>query len=107
MSSVRTLNKMKWLVCARNLAKDWSDHPADVKVTTEGEISIGGPFTLVDHEGVERNSVTDYGGKFMLIYFGFTFCPDICPTELTKMAEVINRLGMTRSSSLWGSSLIT
>lgn len=53
---------------------------------------LGGPFRLVDQDG---KSVTDasYAGKFMLVYFGFTFCPDVCPTELQAMATAIDDLG--------------
>ncbi len=54
--------------------------------------AIGGSFTLIDHNG---NSVTeeDYSASYKLVYFGFTFCPEICPTELQKMASVLNTLG--------------
>lgn len=48
--------------------------------------AIGGPFDLVDQDGITR-SEKDYAGKYKLIYFGFTYCPAICPTELSKMAE--------------------
>lgn len=53
---------------------------------------LGGPFRLVDQDG---KNVTDasYAGKFMLVYFGFTFCPDVCPTELQAMATAIDDLG--------------
>ncbi len=43
------------------------------------------------------NRVVDacvYSGRFQLIYFGFTHCPDVCPVELQKMADIINYLGM-------------
>ena len=61
-----------------------------------GKPLIGGPFCLVDHFGraVTSASMSD---KFKLIYFGFTFCPDICPIELEKMAKVIDTLGSWRT----------
>lgn len=53
---------------------------------------IGGPFKLVDGDG---RTVTDrdFGGKYMLIYFGYTFCPDVCPTTLNEVAEAVEKLG--------------
>ncbi|OIN86929.1 MAG: hypothetical protein AUJ12_04140 [Alphaproteobacteria bacterium CG1_02_46_17] len=48
--------------------------------------SIGGPFSLVDQDGQPRTE-KDYADKFKLMYFGFTYCPAICPTELSKMSE--------------------
>jgi len=46
--------------------------------------AIGGPFTLVDQDG---RTVTDrdFAGRYRLIYFGYTFCPDVCPTDLQKL----------------------
>jgi protein SCO1/2 len=55
-------------------------------------VSIGGPFSLIDHTGTAVTDTT-YRGRMMLIFFGFTHCPDICPTELQVMAEVLDRLG--------------
>ena len=59
---------------------------------TEGEVSIGGDFTLTDQNG---KTVTnkDFAGKLMLVYFGFTYCPDICPTDLSVMAQAVSKLG--------------
>lgn len=53
---------------------------------------IGGPFTLVDHHG---KSVTerDYLGKPTLIFFGFTNCPDVCPTTLSELTTRLQELG--------------
>lgn len=51
-----------------------------------------GPFSLVDHNG--RNVTDkDYRGKFMLVFFGYTYCPDVCPTELGAMADALDLLG--------------
>lgn len=54
--------------------------------------SIGGPFTLIDQHG---NTVTDQSlrGQYLLIYFGYTFCPDVCPTELQAMSQAVDALG--------------
>lgn len=53
---------------------------------------IGGPFTLVDHNGDTVTDV-DFRGRFMLIYFGYTFCPDVCPTAAVMMAHALKELG--------------
>ncbi len=53
---------------------------------------FGGPFELVDQDGAPRTDA-DYRGRFMLIYFGYTFCPDICPTNLAVMSEALDALG--------------
>jgi protein SCO1/2 len=53
---------------------------------------IGGPFTLMDgarHEVTDR----DFRGKLMLVFFGYTNCPDVCPTELQTMARTLDKLG--------------
>jgi cytochrome oxidase Cu insertion factor (SCO1/SenC/PrrC family) len=53
---------------------------------------IGGPFALIDQDG-KRRTDTDFRGQFMLVYFGFTYCPDVCPTDLQQMALAVDQLG--------------
>jgi protein SCO1/2 len=55
-------------------------------------MTLGGPFRLTDHTG-RAVTEADFAGRFMLIYFGFTYCPDVCPTELGTMAAAIDELG--------------
>ena len=57
-----------------------------------GKAAIGGPWTLVNTDGVPVTD-QDYKDKFMLVYFGFTFCPDICPNELVKMSHLLDKIG--------------
>jgi cytochrome oxidase Cu insertion factor (SCO1/SenC/PrrC family) len=60
--------------------------------TQTGTALIGGPFSLTDQTGRPVTDA-DYRGSHMLIYFGFTFCPDVCPTELQVMATALDQLG--------------
>jgi protein SCO1/2 len=55
-------------------------------------MTIGGPFTLVEGDGT---AVTDrtFHGRWLLVYFGYTYCPDICPTTLNELAETLAQLG--------------
>jgi cytochrome oxidase Cu insertion factor (SCO1/SenC/PrrC family) len=53
---------------------------------------IGGPFTLTDQDGRRRTDM-DFHGRLMLVYFGFTYCPDVCPTDLQQIGLALDRLG--------------
>jgi protein SCO1/2 len=59
-------------------------------------LSIGGPFALQDGDG---RTVTDkdFRGKYLLVYFGYTFCPDVCPTTLGAVADAMDKLGPAAS----------
>jgi protein SCO1/2 len=57
-----------------------------------GKALIGGPFVLTDQNGKQVTD-KDFRGRFMLVYFGFTFCPDVCPSALQVMAAALDKLG--------------
>lgn len=57
-----------------------------------GNTLIGGAFTLTDHTG-KVVTEADFRGRYLIIYFGYTFCPEICPTELQDISEALDLLG--------------
>ena len=57
-----------------------------------GQASIGGPFRLIDQNGRERSDA-EFRGRLMLVNFGYTHCPDICPLGLALMTDALDRLG--------------
>lgn len=61
-------------------------------ITMPGNVTVGGPFALADPDG-KLVTDTDFRGRWMLIYFGYTFCPDVCPTELQAVVAGLEKLG--------------
>lgn len=61
-------------------------------VTTSGKALVGGPFKLVDQHGKTITN-EDFRGRYMLVFFGFTHCPDICPAELQVISAALEELG--------------
>jgi protein SCO1 len=61
-------------------------------VQSSGAALIGGPFSLVGGDGKPVTD-RDFRGRYMLIFFGFTHCPDICPAELQVVAQALEQLG--------------
>src|SRR3954467_15628959 len=51
--------------------------------------AIGGPFTLVDQNG-RTVSDRDFAGKYRIVYFGYTHCPDVCPTDLATISQALS-----------------
>ncbi len=68
------------------------DEQGEITSSGVGLPTIGGPFELVDHKG-RAVTEADYRGKFMLVFFGYTYCPDVCPTELQVIGEAMDQLG--------------
>jgi protein SCO1/2 len=63
-----------------------------------GKALVGGPFSLIDQTG-KRVTDQDFRGKVMLVFFGFTNCPDICPAGLQVMTAALEKLG-TRADDI-------
>jgi protein SCO1/2 len=59
---------------------------------TVGQALVGGPFELTSHDG-QRVADKDFRGRLMLVYFGFTYCPDICPAGLQVITAALEKLG--------------
>jgi cytochrome oxidase Cu insertion factor (SCO1/SenC/PrrC family) len=57
-----------------------------------GRGPIGGPFTLTDPTG-KRRSDSEFRGRLMIVYFGYTFCPDVCPADLMAITQALDALG--------------
>jgi cytochrome oxidase Cu insertion factor (SCO1/SenC/PrrC family) len=57
-----------------------------------GRGTVGGPFTLTDSSGRKRSDV-EFRGKLMIVYFGYTFCPDVCPADLMAITQALDALG--------------
>ncbi|MBU6298020.1 MAG: SCO family protein [Alphaproteobacteria bacterium] len=93
---IRTpLSITPYLLAAVVVAGGFLWHEGDiaaVRIQTQGVAAIGGPFLLTDQYGVSRKSA-DFRGRFMLVYFGYTYCPDVCPTTLAVIADALGKLG--------------
>lgn len=57
-----------------------------------GHASVGGPFALHDQAG-QRRELAEFKGRLVLLYFGYTFCPDVCPTDLAALREALQLHG--------------
>src|ERR1700742_1253525 len=62
------------------------------RTVVSGQIAVGGGYSLTDQDGKPRSS-GDFRGKYQLVYFGYTFCPDVCPTTLAVIAAALDKMG--------------
>jgi cytochrome oxidase Cu insertion factor (SCO1/SenC/PrrC family) len=83
-----------WLILAPADAADTpAQSPAEIMdILMWNREPVGGPFKLTDHTGRIRTE-RDFRGQLMLVYFGFTYCPDICPTDLQAIGLALDKLG--------------
>lgn len=65
---------------------------APTQVMSVGKADVGGPFALTDHTS-RRVTDKDFRGQYMLVYFGFTFCPDVCPSGLQVISAALDQIG--------------
>jgi protein SCO1/2 len=91
MRPVRTLFLIA-ATCAVGLAGCGPSPYAGVQAQSSGQPLIGGPFRLTDQDGrvVDQSALQ---GKWTAVFFGYTFCPDVCPTTLTTLGEAQSQLG--------------
>lgn len=92
---LKALSLHKWIsLVLLTLLVGCSPRPAEeiFQTTDVAGANFAKGFQLTDHHGNKR-SLADYKGKVVVLFFGYVHCPDICPTTLTELAEVMKRLG--------------
>ena len=75
---------------------DTSTPQREIAAPAAPQVEFGGPFTLTDQYRMRRTDM-DFRGKYMLVFFGYTYCPDVCPTTLAVEAEALDKLGSRAS----------
>jgi protein SCO1 len=90
----QTLRAIRWIAAAMVLviAVSFAIQMARQKPPERITANIGGPFTLTDSSG-KTVTDADFLGKPMLVYFGYSYCPDVCPYALQMMASALDTLG--------------
>jgi protein SCO1/2 len=71
---------------------DLRAHNGVESVSTGETVTLGGPFSLTDQSGMLRTE-RDFKGKYTLVFFGYTYCPDVCPATLAIMAAALDKMG--------------
>ena len=84
-----------WLLEARND----SHLPMQTGLLPTPSSAIGGPFGLVDQND-KHVTEKSWPGEYLLIYFGYTFCPDACPTELLTIGQALDQLGEAKAAKV-------
>ena len=95
---VRAVALAAWLSTAH--AGEAASQPTAAEMMDDlmyGRGPIGGPFTLLDQDGKARSD-GEFRGKLMIVYFGYTFCPDVCPSDLMAITQALDALGPQAAS---------
>lgn len=99
MSFVKTALLMLLLVAIAVGARIWLLEDGHQAPQEAAQQTIGGPFTLLDGNG-ETVTEANFKGQYMLVYFGYTYCPDVCPTALQVMAQALDQLPAETSAKI-------
>ena len=100
------MHRRSWIAATLGLALETSTHAQTVRRATSaalmndlmsGKGDVGQPFSLNDGWG-KRRHLHDFRGKVVLLYFGYITCPDVCPTDLAAIAELLQLLGKDADS---------
>jgi protein SCO1 len=79
-------------LCSASTEAENASPEALIGALLERRGPIGGPFALIDHAG-QRRTDADFRGRLVILYFGYTHCPDVCPTELQTISLALDALG--------------
>jgi cytochrome oxidase Cu insertion factor (SCO1/SenC/PrrC family) len=86
---------LAWVVFSAPVAANEAAEPSPTELIEgllSGRAPVGGPFELTDQTG-HRRTDADFHGKLVVLYFGYTYCPDVCPTELQSISLALDKLG--------------
>jgi protein SCO1/2 len=86
---------LAWMPFASPVAANDATEPSAnelIEGLLSGREPVGGPFDLTDHTDRARTDA-DFRGKLLVLYFGYTSCPDVCPTELQSISLALDKLG--------------
>lgn len=94
LSALAVTFALNWLNAGHDQAGLTAAAPAGVSgaVQESGTAAVGGPFTLTGTDGAPVAS-TDFAGKPLVIYFGYTTCPDVCPISLNRVSAALDAMG--------------
>jgi protein SCO1/2 len=88
------------ILFSAHIAANESTEPSPTELIEgllSGRAPVGGPFELTDQTGHRRTDM-DFRGKLVVLYFGYTYCPDVCPTELQSISLAVDKLGVAAES---------